>query len=130
MQKGNRTGLGCDTISSSAGRQKGLTGYCFKYIERPFCLQTDVMFCKWNKSLKLQECQKKLIMLEFEFEFVSCMPIIFSVFLQITRSDIRPHASCCQPGDCRCLVNIPQGFVGMYGFYYRRISDTKCTVMI
>ena len=22
-------------------RQKGLTGYCFKYIDRPFCLQTD-----------------------------------------------------------------------------------------
>ena len=26
---------------SSAWRQKGLTGYCFKYIDRPFCLRTD-----------------------------------------------------------------------------------------
>ena len=25
-------------IKSSAWRQKGLTGYCFKYIDRPFCL--------------------------------------------------------------------------------------------
>ena len=23
------------------GGQKGLTGYCFKYIDRPFCLQAD-----------------------------------------------------------------------------------------
>ena len=27
--------------SSSVWRQKGLTGYCFKYTDRPFCLQTD-----------------------------------------------------------------------------------------
>ena len=27
--------------NSSAWRQKGLTGDCFKYIDRPFCLQTD-----------------------------------------------------------------------------------------
>ena len=26
---------------TSARRQKGLTGYCFKYIDRPFYLQTD-----------------------------------------------------------------------------------------
>ena len=26
---------------SSARRQKGLTGYCFKYIDRSFYLQTD-----------------------------------------------------------------------------------------
>ena len=30
---------------SSAGRQKGLTGYCFKYIDRSFYLQTDDMTC-------------------------------------------------------------------------------------
>ena len=28
---------------SSAGRQKGLTFYCFKYIEKPFCLHTDAL---------------------------------------------------------------------------------------
>ena len=27
--------------NSSAQRQKSLTGYCFKNIDRPFCLQTD-----------------------------------------------------------------------------------------
>ena len=27
--------------NSSAWRQKDLTAYCFKYIDRPFCLQTD-----------------------------------------------------------------------------------------
>ena len=27
----------------SARRQRGLTGYCFKYIDRPSCLQTDDM---------------------------------------------------------------------------------------
>ena len=27
--------------SSSAQRQKGLSGYCFKYVDRPFCLQTE-----------------------------------------------------------------------------------------
>ena len=26
---------------SSARRHKDLTGYCFKYIDRPFCLRTD-----------------------------------------------------------------------------------------
>ena len=26
---------------TSAWRQKGLTGYCFKYIDRPFCLRTN-----------------------------------------------------------------------------------------
>ena len=25
----------------SVWRQKGLTGYCFKYIDRPFCLRAD-----------------------------------------------------------------------------------------
>ena len=30
--------------TSSAGRQKGLTGYCFKCIDRPFCLQTDDIY--------------------------------------------------------------------------------------
>ena len=29
--------------TSSAWRQKGLTGYCFKYIDRPFCLRTGGM---------------------------------------------------------------------------------------
>ena len=28
-------------IMSSAWRQKGLTGYCFKYTDRPFCLRTN-----------------------------------------------------------------------------------------
>ena len=32
-------------IKLSARRQKGLTGYCFKYIDRPFCLQTDEALC-------------------------------------------------------------------------------------
>ena len=30
----------CSNIISAARRQKGLTGYCFKYIDRPFCLRT------------------------------------------------------------------------------------------
>ena len=30
--------------TSSAQWQKGLTGYCFKYVDWPFCLQTDVLF--------------------------------------------------------------------------------------
>ena len=29
---------------SSVRRQKGLTCYCFKYIDRPVCLQTDALF--------------------------------------------------------------------------------------
>ena len=29
--------------NSSAQRQKGLTGYCVKYIDRPFCLGTDAL---------------------------------------------------------------------------------------
>ena len=35
--------LTVDTCISSAWRQKGITGYCFKYIDRPFCLRTDVL---------------------------------------------------------------------------------------
>ena len=31
----------CGLDTSSARRQKGLTGYCFKYIDRPFCLQAN-----------------------------------------------------------------------------------------
>ena len=31
--------------SRQLGRQKGLTGYCFKYIDRPFCLQSDEVHC-------------------------------------------------------------------------------------
>ena len=27
--------------NSPAGSQKGLAGYCFKYIDRPFCLRTN-----------------------------------------------------------------------------------------
>ena len=30
-------------LNSSVWRQKGLTGYCFKYIDRPFCLQAYVI---------------------------------------------------------------------------------------
>ena len=30
--------------NSSAWRQKGLTGYCFKYIDRGFCLRTDELY--------------------------------------------------------------------------------------
>ena len=32
-------------IILSVQRQKGLTGYCFKYIDRPFCLHTDDFIC-------------------------------------------------------------------------------------
>ena len=35
-------------FTSSARRQKGLTGYCFKYIERPLCLQTDEIILSKN----------------------------------------------------------------------------------
>ena len=31
-----------EMICTSARIQKGLTGYCFKFIDRPFCLRTDV----------------------------------------------------------------------------------------
>ena len=31
-------------VKSSPWRQKGLTGYGFKYIDRPFCLRTDEMY--------------------------------------------------------------------------------------
>ena len=30
--------------------QKGLTGYCCKYIDRPFCLQTDELLAELIKS--------------------------------------------------------------------------------
>ena len=30
-----------DSCISSAWRQMGLTGYCFKFIDRPFCIQGD-----------------------------------------------------------------------------------------
>ena len=30
---------------------RGLTGYCFKYIDRPFCLHTDEL-CIWKYSHK------------------------------------------------------------------------------
>ena len=30
-----------NVFNSSARRQKGLTGYCFKYTDRPFCLQAN-----------------------------------------------------------------------------------------
>ena len=33
-----------DTYNSSAQRQKGLTGYCFKYKDRPLCLRTNDMY--------------------------------------------------------------------------------------
>ena len=32
--------------NSSVRRQKDLTGYCFKYIDRPYCLRTDDMYHK------------------------------------------------------------------------------------
>ena len=31
----------CIKIKPSVWRQKGLTGSCFKYIDRPFCLRTN-----------------------------------------------------------------------------------------
>ena len=31
-------------IMSSAQRQKGLTGYCFKFTDRPFCFRSDDVF--------------------------------------------------------------------------------------
>ena len=34
-------------------RQKGLTGYWFKYIDRPFCLQT-------NEIIVLKLCVRKM----------------------------------------------------------------------
>ena len=38
--RGNQHLMSC---TSSAGRQNGLTGYCFKYIDRSFCPQADDM---------------------------------------------------------------------------------------
>ena len=43
--------------SSSAQRQKGLTGNCFKYIDRPFCLQTDIL--DWKGADHTQMERKK-----------------------------------------------------------------------
>ena len=42
---------------TSAQRQKGLPSYCFKYIDRPFCLQADnnvkVLLCLYSHILHL-----------------------------------------------------------------------------
>ena len=34
---------GKSKMLTSVWRQKGLTGYCFKYTDRPFCLRTDAL---------------------------------------------------------------------------------------
>ena len=42
--------FGCVCVSnSSTRRQKGLTDYCFKYIDRPFCRQTDYRNQVWER---------------------------------------------------------------------------------
>ena len=38
-------------VISSARWQKGLTGYCFKYIDRPFCPWTDDLLCHSVQSV-------------------------------------------------------------------------------
>ena len=43
---------------SSVRRQKGLTGYCFKYTDRPFCLQANDL--SWSQAgTILGRCHKK-----------------------------------------------------------------------
>ena len=37
----------------SARRQKGLTEYCFKYIDRPFCLRTDYFMTSYISQLHM-----------------------------------------------------------------------------
>ena len=41
---------------SSGQRQKSLTGYCFEYIDRPFCLQTDDLFSHLLISTRMETC--------------------------------------------------------------------------
>ena len=48
IMKCNATSLFCLIQfmgSSQEQKQKGLTGYCFKYIDRPFCLRANGSLC-------------------------------------------------------------------------------------
>ena len=37
-------------LMSSTWRQKGLTGYCFKYTDRPFCLRDDDVYFQPDRT--------------------------------------------------------------------------------
>ena len=54
-----------EVYTSSAGRQKGLTGYCFKFIDRPFCLETDDLYFMYlnRKNRYLMSIEVKSIKL-------------------------------------------------------------------
>ena len=50
-----RTGKIYTSAYTSVRRQKGLTAYCYKYIDRPFCLRTDKMYKLFSiKDINLQ----------------------------------------------------------------------------
>ena len=40
---------------SSVRRQKGLTGYCFKYTDRPFCLRADVLIISDCELIRIDQ---------------------------------------------------------------------------
>ena len=50
-------------IKLSVQRQKGLTGYCFKYTDRPFCLRTDEM--QWAHKSQDHNDVALLILISF-----------------------------------------------------------------
>ena len=62
------------TTILSAWRQKGLTGYCFKYTDRPFCLQVDDFcidhwFRKYDPLLIYNECMYFLTVVMKKYKF-------------------------------------------------------------
>ena len=51
-------------FSRQLGGKKGLTGYCFKYIDGPFCLQTDIL------NFSLHGCSTSSILDGFCTEYI------------------------------------------------------------
>ena len=85
---------------SSARRQKGLTGYFFKFTDRPFCFRTDEVL---SSVIHLLTCQPQLT---HKLSFIGCTCSLHSIYMHL-RMTLSLHASA---GDifslwiCRCTV--------------------------
>ena len=85
---------------SSARRQKGLTGYCFKYIDRPFCLQTDTVSITCF-SFPHSTCKRSGLAEESRHQRVTSMTSVTSTGRPMLYMD---DVSCCQCGMTRWAI--------------------------
>ena len=101
---------------SSARRQKVLTGYCFKYVDRPFCLRTDDDYIRHDASPSSEEWNIRAMFSMFQYSFIQnsnswCYDVI-RVLPRDTQNSKWGF----------CLFGVGFFFGGLLAFIYKSVS--------